>query len=93
MTTIALTLDDATLDAIADRVAARIAALSAPAAPERPAHVGVSDAARQLGCSVRQVRRLIATRRLEASKLTPSGSSRVLVSQLSIDRVLREGRQ
>jgi excisionase family DNA binding protein len=69
-------------------------ALPAPAgATEPPGPATVREAAQYLACSERQIRRLIRTGRLAASRITPGGSSRVLIDRASIQRVLAEGRQ
>lgn len=83
------------LETLLERVALRVVALMPAPGPvardESPA--GIAEAAKLLGCSQRQVRRLIACGRLEASKLNPGGSSRVLVSRTSIAKLRAQGVQ
>jgi excisionase family DNA binding protein len=53
----------------------------------------VAEAAKQLRCCERQVRKLIAAGRLNATKLAHGGSSRVLISQEAIDQLVHSGRR
>ncbi len=84
MTTIMLELSDQTLDRIAERVAAKIAAQAKPAT-----YVDMAEAQTRLSVTDRQIRRMVAAGRLEASHV----GRRVLIAVASIDRVLREGRR
>lgn len=51
-------------------------------------HCSKAEAADLLHCSTRHVNRLIATGRLQATRVTPGGSSRVLISRASVDALL-----
>ena len=84
---LAITLSDADIERIADAIARRIAAVARPAS-RPPAHLTVSEVARELRQSERSVRRLVATGRLQAAKTMQGGSSRVLVSRASLDALL-----
>lgn len=50
----------------------------------------IEEAANSLRCSPRQVRRLLATGRLRATRIASGGSSRVLVTKRSVDALLAE---
>jgi excisionase family DNA binding protein len=54
--------------------------------PEGPARLTVGEAAEQLRCSTRQVRRMLARGQLRATKL----GRRVLISRAELERALRE---
>jgi excisionase family DNA binding protein len=55
-------------------------------------HMTAQEAADALRCSPRQIRRLIGSGRLQAAKLSSGGSSRLLVTLSSVDRLLAEAR-
>lgn len=79
-----------------ERIAVRVAQLVAPNLPRasksRPDtnRLTVKEAAEEIGCSTRQVRRLVATGRLRSSKLTHGGSSRLFLLREDVARVLAE---
>jgi excisionase family DNA binding protein len=77
----------AELDLLRAELAAEQPAASPPRGPER---LTIGEAARELRCSERQVRRLLATGRLRATKLAMGGSSRALIARAELDRLLAE---
>jgi excisionase family DNA binding protein len=59
-----------------------------PAHAARNERLTIKEAAERLRCSERHVRRLIALQRLSATRLTAGGSSRVMVSRASLERLI-----
>ncbi len=59
-------------------------------APSLPRMLSLKEAAEVLRTSERNVRRLISTGRLRATKLGTGGSSRVLIARVELDRLLAE---
>ena len=75
-----------------DALRAELATLTAKDPPTLPAHLTLAEAARELRCSSKTVRRLISTGRLASSRSTEGpGSSRVLVPRAGVEALLRAG--
>lgn len=69
------------------------AELAARFPPEpRPGRLTVTEAAEELRCSGRHVRKLVAQGRLRAEKASLGGSSRTLIPRAEIERLLTEAR-
>lgn len=77
-------------DAVASGVAEALAANAPPRRAQGSDRLTVTEAAEALRCSPRQVRRLVSSGRLRATKIASGGSSRVLVTRGSVDALLAE---
>ena len=81
-----VTLGELIRQAVRDELASQRAPSSSTASSR---HLTIAEAADQLKCCDRQVRRLIAQGRLRVAKVTPGrGSSRVLVLRASVDTLI-----
>ena len=69
---------------------ADLLARDADSRPRGPAHLTIAEAALELRCSQKTVRRMLATGRLHATKLAAGGSSRVLIARAEVARFLAE---
>ncbi|MDB4987832.1 MAG: hypothetical protein JWN04_3010 [Myxococcaceae bacterium] len=84
---LSIALSDEDVGRIAVQVAKLLATAPADTKPA-PARVALHEAADELKCSTRQVRRYVATGRLRASKLAHSGSARLFITRKSLDALI-----
>jgi excisionase family DNA binding protein len=86
---VTITLPDEIVEAIVERVLARMkAAVDRGDAPE---YLSVNDAATYLGCSVGRVRKLIERRRIPVSQDGPR--SRIFISRTDLDLFMHDRRK
>lgn len=69
---------------------AEVLAVSGPATPPERDRLTTAEAAQACRCSERQIRRLLSSGRLRATRLTSGGSSRLLITKRSVDALLAE---
>ena len=79
------------LDALRAEIETLRAQLEAGARAPSNERLTINEAAAALHCSTRNVRRLIATGRLRATKVANAGSSRLLITKRSVAALLEDG--